>query len=139
MSLFSKGTKGYSITQNKCPRCQEGDLYPTRTFSFRKMFTMNDHCPQCGQDFMIEPGFYWGSMYVAYMLSSGLMLSGFALVYFLTGWGIMESFLVVLALAVLLYGAIFRTSRAIWINFYVHYKKPEADKPETSKPRELQH
>lgn len=138
MSLFNQGDKMYSVLRHKCPKCHEGDLYPTRISSFRKIFTMNDHCAQCGQDFTIEPGFYWGSMYVAYILSSGLMLSGFALVYFLTGWGIMESFLVVLALALLLYGAIFRTSRAIWINFYVHYKKPEA-KPEESKTRELQH
>ena len=36
---------------------------------------MPERCSVCQQKFDIEPGFYWGAMYVAYMLSSGVLLA----------------------------------------------------------------
>lgn len=85
---------------------------------------MPERCPNCNQDFVIEPGFYWGSMYVAYAISSGIMLSGFALLFFLFDLELKLAFGIVLGVALLLYGWIFRISRSIWINMYVHYKAP---------------
>ena len=118
---MSKGSKWYSITRFKCPRCHEGDLYPTPLFSFRKPFTMNDQCAVCGQEYVLEPGFYWGAMYIAYMLSSGLMLGGFAIVFFLFGTTILQTFFIMGGIVAILYVPIFRLARAIWINLYVHY------------------
>lgn len=88
---------------------------------------MNDHCDHCGQAFELEPGFYWGSMYVAYGLSSGFLLAGFAIVYFLFHTSITTTFFIVLTILLLLYGVVFRLARAIWINIFVHYD-PKADK-----------
>ena len=123
---MKKGSKLYSIINFKCPKCHKGELYPSTLMSFRKIFTMNDQCDQCGQDFTIEPGFYWGSMYVAYGLSSGIMLVGFAIVFFLLDTSIIQTFFIVGSILAVFYGFIFRLARAIWINIYVHYD-PKAD------------
>ncbi len=64
---FRKGTKLYSIVKLKCPRCQEGNLFLTQTPCNLKMFDkMPDKCTACGEDFLREPGFYWGSMMVSH-------------------------------------------------------------------------
>ena len=125
--MFKKGNKLYSIIEFKCPKCHEGDLYPTSLTSFSKIFTMNDHCDHCGQAFDLEPGFYWGAMYVAYALSSGFLLVAYALIYFLLGTSLITTFFIVFAIIFAFYGLIFRLSRAIWINIYVSYD-PRADK-----------
>ncbi len=124
MSLFKKGNKAYSIFHQKCPRCHEADLFTNKLSSMKGVFSMPERCPRCNQDFVIEPGFYWGSMYVAYALSSGIMLSGFAVLFFLFDLELKLAFGIVLVIVLLLYGFIFRLSRSIWINMYVHYKAP---------------
>ncbi|MBC7384320.1 MAG: DUF983 domain-containing protein [Bacteroidia bacterium] len=35
---------------------------------------METHCPVCDLQFEIEPGFFWGAMYVSYALTVGMML-----------------------------------------------------------------
>lgn len=35
---------------------------------------MNETCPVCELRFEIEPGFFWGAMYVSYALTTALML-----------------------------------------------------------------
>lgn len=35
---------------------------------------MNETCPVCKLKFEIEPGFFWGSMYISYAFSVALML-----------------------------------------------------------------
>lgn len=128
MSIFKKGSKAYSIFHQKCPRCHESDLFSSRLSSMKGVFQMPEKCSNCQQDFIIEPGFYWGSMYVAYALSSGIMLSGFAILFFLFNLELKLSFGIVLAITLLLYGWIFRISRSVWINMYVHYKAPASVK-----------
>lgn len=130
--MFKKGQKIYSVVNFKCPNCHEGDLYPTTLGSFSKTFTMYEYCPSCGQPYVIEPGFYWGAMYIAYMLSSGIMLVGFGVLFLGFGVEIIPSFLILLVLLAVLYGLIFRLARAIWINIYVHYK-PDKKYPDNIK------
>jgi len=119
--MFKKGSKLYSITKHKCPRCHDGNLYDSSVWNLKGMFDMPNNCAVCGQKYVLEPGFYWGAMYIAYMLSAGIMLGGTVLGLFLFNWGIKESFGFALLILIPLYGVIFRTARAIWINLYVHY------------------
>ncbi len=35
---------------------------------------MHQTCPECGQDFKIEPGFYFGAMYFSYAINVALMV-----------------------------------------------------------------
>jgi len=72
---------------------------------------------------MLEPGFYWGAMYISYMLSSGLMLSTFAVLYFLLDVSVFWTFVGITVITLLLYVSIFRLARSIWIHIYVRYQK----------------
>jgi uncharacterized protein (DUF983 family) len=120
--MLEKGSKSYSILKYKCPRCHEGDLFYTPTFSFKKTFEMPKSCNVCNQKYEIEPGFYWGAMYVSYALSGGYMLFGFALLFFLVGLNPIVSYAVITLLVIPLYPLFFRLSRSVWINLFVKYR-----------------
>jgi len=36
---------------------------------------MHRSCPECGQDFMQEPGFYFGAMYFSYAINIAIMVT----------------------------------------------------------------
>jgi len=40
--------------------------------SFMQMF---EDCPKCNLHFEIEPGFFWGAMYISYAITVGIMLT----------------------------------------------------------------
>lgn len=122
--MFKKGSKLYSISKFKCPSCHEGNLFKTPLTSMQGVYNMYDNCPECGQDFQKEPGFYWGAMYIGYGLSSGYMLTAMMLCIFVFGLSVNQSFVVAIAGGVLFVPLIARLARAIWINIYVKYKKP---------------
>jgi hypothetical protein len=44
---------------------------------------MNKECPVCGQDFEVEPGFYYGSMYISYALTLSVIIPSIIATYFL--------------------------------------------------------
>jgi uncharacterized protein (DUF983 family) len=49
----------------RCPHCHTGDVFKYNVLSM-KFAVMHEHCPVCGQKYEIEPGFFWGSMYISY-------------------------------------------------------------------------
>jgi uncharacterized protein (DUF983 family) len=67
-------SKGLAMLQCKCPRCQSGDMFVTKSTSINNFMRMHETCPVCELRFEIEPGFFWGAMYVSYALTTGLML-----------------------------------------------------------------
>ncbi len=82
---------------------------------------MPDQCPDCGQDFVIEPGFYFGATYVSYALNVAWLIPTFVLIRF--GLGLPYSYFVVVMFLLLpvLVPVIFRWSRSIWLRFFVKY------------------
>ncbi len=122
MSLLKKGTKAYSIFKLKCPRCQEGDLFETGTFSFQKSFDMPQNCPVCGQKYFLEPGFYYGAMFISYIITGwfALIVVGTLILVFGVDWQV--AFGLMVAAMAILFVWFFRISRAIWISFNVKYQ-----------------
>jgi uncharacterized protein (DUF983 family) len=122
------GTKLYSIFLQKCPRCHEGSLWKKSFFNsffdlFKGEYNMHRHCNSCGQSFDLEPGFWWGAMYVSYALSSAQLLFTALickLVFYLT---LNQTMAVVLLVAFIFFAINGRLSRSIWINFFVSYDK----------------
>ena len=118
---MKKGSKLYSISTLTCPRCQIGELYPTKTFSFKRPFDMYENCPHCQQRYVLESGFYYGAMFVSYILTSFLMFGMFAFCKWVLGFGVLNSFIGVTIIVFALFVWIFRVSRAVWINFFVKF------------------
>ena len=75
--------KGLSVLQGKCPRCQSGKIFKYGPVTLKKFTEMYDDCPVCNLHFEIEPGFFWGAMYVSYTMTTGMMLVLGALTYYL--------------------------------------------------------
>ncbi|MEZ4958907.1 MAG: DUF983 domain-containing protein [Saprospiraceae bacterium] len=119
--MIKLGTKAYSILHMKCPKCQEGDLFETGSFSFSKPFDMPEKCPVCQQKYFLEPGFYYGAMFVSYIITGWfcLFFVGFFMLVLGLGWEI--SFVLLILTLAILFVWIFRVSRAIWININVKY------------------
>lgn len=83
---------------------------------------MHKECPHCKQDFEMEPGFYWGAMYMGYALSSGYMLVGFAICLWILKLSPTASFALLIFLGIIMVPFLARFARAIWINLYVSYE-----------------
>lgn len=105
------------------PRCHIGDMYPTPTFSFRKSFDMHEKCPHCGQKFSLETGFYYGAMFISYIISAFMMFGIFALFMFGFGFDVYAAFGAAMGVILALYVWFFRVSRTIWLSFFVKYEK----------------
>lgn len=84
---------------------------------------MNKKCAQCHEDFIKEPGYYFGASYVSYALTVGLGIG----LYLLLGIALeMETlyFLIIFSsLLIVLLPVLYRFSRLIWINFFVSYSE----------------
>ena len=64
---MKKGTKLYSIFNGTCPQCHEEKMFKSNNpYKLKTIFDMHENCPNCGQKFTPEPGFYYGAMYVSY-------------------------------------------------------------------------
>jgi uncharacterized protein (DUF983 family) len=76
-------SKGLSLLQGKCPRCQSGKIFKSNATNISKFTDMFQNCPVCDLRFEIEPGFFWGAMYVSYAMTTGMMLVLGALTFFI--------------------------------------------------------
>lgn len=116
-----------SIIQCKCTRCRRGDMFKTSNpYDLRNFMKMNERCPVCGQLLDMEPGFYYGTNMISYVLAV-LICVVTLLVWWLTiGFGLEDSrfFWWIGINALLLIGLqppLMRISRTIWLAFFVRY------------------
>ncbi len=122
--MFGKGSKLYSIFNNKCPRCHEGDFFKYKlNFNPKKMTTLHENCPKCNFKYMIEPSFFFGAMYVNYALAVALFVAIFIIAKVFIGLSILHSFIAIIVVSLLLTPVSIRLSRIIWINLFVGYNK----------------
>jgi uncharacterized protein (DUF983 family) len=119
--MIAKGTKLYSIVHQRCPRCQEQDMFKYSAFSPR-FAVMNKSCPGCGFDFIQEPSFYFGAMYVSYAIQVAVFIAVYLVLRYTIDPGTWTyvTWMIIGAIAILPVN--FRLSRAAWINLFVSYE-----------------
>lgn len=88
-------------------------------YKYNGFFDMPDACPVCQQDFLVEPGFYYGAMYVSYGLTIAVTVAVYVVmaifdVFSIVGFLIAD---VVTLLVTLPY--IFKVSRTFWLALIV--------------------
>ena len=118
---MAKKNKLVAIATMKCPRCHEGDMYYAPITE--GIYKMNKECPVCHQHFELEPGFYWGAMYVGYGFSAGYMLTVVGILILGFNWSVNGAFGLAIFLGIFLFPFIARLSRAVWLHIYVGYDK----------------
>lgn len=90
------------------------------------MLEMHEHCPECGQRFELETGFWYGTGYVSYGLTVAISIFTFLLWWAIIGvstdddrllyWLIFNGALVIIAQPWLM-----RISRVLYIYIFVKY------------------
>jgi uncharacterized protein (DUF983 family) len=115
--MITKGTKLYSVVHQKCPRCQQGDMFKYSAFSTR--FTeMNKKCPVCELDFIKEPSFYFGAMYFSYAFQVAVIVAVYIALRFAIDPGSWTYVIAMMSAVVLIVPFNFRWSRVAWINVF---------------------
>ncbi|MDY0780233.1 DUF983 domain-containing protein [Tenacibaculum sp. IB213877] len=127
--MFKKGTKLYSIFNNKCPRCHEGEFFKHKlSYNPKKVAVIEENCSHCDLKYMMEPSFFFGAMYVNYALAVALFVAIFIIAKVFIGLNILHSFIAIIVVSLILGPITLRLSRIIWINIFVSYDKKYAEK-----------
>lgn len=128
-----------SLLKMKCPCCRKGDMFTQKSmFPLKNLLDMPERCAVCGQKMELQVGFYYGTGYVSYALSVGLIAICFIAYWLVLGLSHEDnSILYALAFSVvvtlLLQPWLMRMSRVIYLDMFVKYD-PEAAKKGSTKP-----
>ncbi|HEX9510210.1 MAG TPA: DUF983 domain-containing protein [Puia sp.] len=131
-----------SVFTHKCSRCRTGDMFQTKKlYNLKQFMKMYTRCPVCDQFLEIEPGFYYGTSYVSYMLTVALSVATFIAWWVIIGLSLHDNRLfwwigfntVVL---ILCQPYLMRLSRAMWLSFFVKYNANwQTERPEEPERR----
>lgn len=114
----------YSTLTNTCPRCHKGKVFERNNpYNLKYIFRMNSSCSVCKEQYLKEPGFFFGAMYVSYAL-----MAGWLIIWVLADilWFRLEAFTLALGITasmVFVSPAFYHWSRIIWLNFFIRYDK----------------
>ena len=124
--MFSKGSKLYSILNNKCPKCHEGEFFKYKTsYNPKKVITLNENCSKWNLKYMQETSFFFGAMYVNYALAVAIAVTTFIIGKVFLSLSILNSFIMIIVISLILTPVTIRLSRIIWINIFVEYSPCE--------------
>lgn len=130
-----KGTKLYSISHFKCPRCQEGDIFVHKgAYVLKNMGEMYKSCPRCGLNYQPEPGFYYGAGYVSYAIAVALSVTVFVALLPFVHWYNFEIYMIAIGFVLLVTAPLnFRVSRVVWLHFFNRYDEKAIEKHDLQK------
>lgn len=128
--MFKKGTKLYSIANNKCPRCHEGEFFKERLslFNFEKTLKLHENCCHCDLKYVMEPSFFYGAMYINYGITVALSIAAFIISKVFIGLTLFQSFLSIIGVLIIFTPINLRLARLLWISFFVSYDKKFVEK-----------
>jgi uncharacterized protein (DUF983 family) len=118
-----KDSRLYSIFKGTCPVCHEGKVFTYKSvFHPSKFDKMEERCPKCGHKYEIEPGFFYGAMYVAYALTVAISVATFVLTYLIYPETPYWVYIInILLMLIIMAPVTFRVGRMVWINFFNGY------------------
>lgn len=91
--------------------------YPLHKIS--RFTEMNKNCPQCGLQFEVEPGFFFGAMYVSYAITVGLFIVIGVILFQLFEYPSIWLFATILpSTIIILLPLIFRYSRVLFLHLF---------------------
>ena len=133
--MGDKPNLAWSIVTMKCPRCRKGPMFKNQNaWNLKKVLAMWPSCPECKQPFELEPGFYYGTGYVSYIISVLYLIFTFVLWKIFIGMSVDDNrFFWWMGLSIgtliLLQPWLMRISRVIYIYFFVKYDPDYKNSP----------
>ena len=128
---YQPQTKFQGIVKQKCPRCRTGNMFSHHSYHPTKFHKMHTDCPHCDFHFEVEPGFWYGAMYVSYAINTGvLMVMVLFTLFQFPEWSGWLQVVVCLIPLLLIFPVNFRLSRVIYLYFFGSVKyDPKAAAP----------
>ena len=122
---FKKGKKIYSIIYNLCPKCHSSPFWPSSN-PYKNIIIKNKgdigFCKKCNLKYEVEPGFWFGAMYISYAISIFISLSLWVFLNYLFSNISITNIIIIIASFLLLCSPItYYLSRLLWINIFVSY------------------
>lgn len=138
--IFSKESKLYSVFKFKCPHCHEGDFFVSKNpYDLSKAGDIHEHCPVCKRKLSIEPGFYYGAMYVAYALAVATYVSFYVATMILYPEASTLTYILIIIAGLIITGPwLYALSKIIWGNLFIAYKGIEPTPREVEAQRAKQ-
>ena len=121
-----KTGKLYSIFFNKCPRCNNGKFWKSNNPYYNLFLNGGEnhsHCLNCDLKFEIEPGFFYGAMYISYGL--GIGIGSLILIISLAVFQMKNILLLslIIGISILILAPVnYFLSRLIWLNTFIDNK-----------------
>jgi len=121
-----KTGKLYSIFFNKCPRCNKGKFWKSNNPYYNLFLNGGEnhsHCLNCDLKFEIEPGFFYGAMYISYGL--GIGIGSLILIISLAVFQMKNILLLslIIGISILVLAPVnYFLSRLIWLNTFIDNK-----------------
>lgn len=89
---------------------------------------MNENCPVCNQKTEIEPGFYYGTSYVSYVLAVAFVVAVFIAWYVIIGFSMNDNKVfwcmgTAIVGLIIIQPFLMRLSRSLWLSWFVKYDK----------------
>jgi uncharacterized protein (DUF983 family) len=73
IKLDVERSKTRAMIEMRCPQCRQGKMFKYPNWRIDKFDEMHDNCPVCGLHFEVEPGFWYGAMFVSYGFSIAIL------------------------------------------------------------------
>jgi len=106
----------WSLLRLQCPNCRETPMFSNpNLFNLAEIHKMPEKCPNCAQDFWVEPGFYYGAMYMSYIVGAIVLFFVLGVSLLLYGSVSRTYMYTTLAISVLFWTYLFRISRVLWL------------------------
>ena len=117
----------------KCPKCHCGKMFiSSSTYNLKKIHEMPEYCPECGQSFNPEPGFYTGAMYVNYGLTVVLSAITYLVLEIIMNVSAPVFFSIYIFILLLIGPLMFRYSRVIFLYMFVKFDREAIKKHKLS-------
>lgn len=112
-------SKGEAILKAKCPRCRKGDMFEYSPVHITKFDKMHTFCPSCGLRYEVEPGFFFGAMYISYSISVAVLLTtAFILFFGFDDPDLIVYIITVPTIVLLILPLTFRFSRVVFLHIF---------------------
>jgi hypothetical protein len=125
-----------SMAHMRCPNCHKGNMFTNKSiFPLNKLMDMPERCPVCHQKYEIEIGFWYGTGYVSYSISVGLIFIMAVLFALTVGFTWRNNsiyiFLGVMITSLVIFQPwIMRFSRVLYLYVFVKYGRGQTLKSE---------
>ena len=127
IKLNTERSKTRAMIEMRCPQCRQGKMFKYSNWRIDKFDEMHENCPVCGLHFEVEPGFWYGAMFVSYGFSIAILAIMGIVIY----WGFNDPSVLGYIIPIPIVSLIavpfnFRMSRSVFLHLFGFVKyKPE--------------